>query len=417
VLEDIFVIVALLTITVGLVLPGMLAHAAVEVMKAASKLATGTLADLSDAMEALAAGDLDKAHARVDIVPVVVHTRDELGQMAASFNILQEQVRRTANGLDGAREGLRDARRQLEESNATLESRVQERTAELQATSKKLVESAWHAGMAEIATGILHNVGNVLNSVLVAGSQAEAKVRRSRIGGLNKALELIRQNESSLCVFLSSDPKGRKLPAYLTKLAAAISAEQEEVLTELRTLNQNVEHIKTVINTQQSYARAPAFVEPADLREIVDDALEMNATAMQRDMVDLQREYGEVPIVPMERHKVMQIVANLVSNASWAVRKGSAELKIVKICIGRAQSGNIFVSVTDNGIGIAVEDLARIFEYGFSRREGGHGFGLHSAVLGAKSMGGSLCVCANGPNMGATFRLELPCLIPVAKAA
>jgi len=114
VLEDIFVIVALLTITVGLILPGMVAHAAVEVRNAAGKLATGTLADLSKAMQALAAGNLDDAHARVDITPVVVHTRDELGQMAMSFNTMQEEVKRAATGLDGARDGLRDSRNAAE---------------------------------------------------------------------------------------------------------------------------------------------------------------------------------------------------------------------------------------------------------------------------------------------------------------
>ena len=120
VLEDIFVIVALLTITVGLILPGMYRDAAVEVRNAAGKLATGTLADLSKAMQALAAGNLDNAHARVDITPVVVHTRDELGQMAMSFNIMQEEVKRAATGLDGACDGLAMPGIRLKESKNTL---------------------------------------------------------------------------------------------------------------------------------------------------------------------------------------------------------------------------------------------------------------------------------------------------------
>ncbi len=116
-LEDIFVAVALLTITVGLVLPGLVAHAAEEVSQAAERLTRGTLTDFSRAMQALGVGNLDAAHARVDVVPVLITTQDEVGVMAESFNTLQIEIGRAAMGLDGAREGLRQARRELLDSN------------------------------------------------------------------------------------------------------------------------------------------------------------------------------------------------------------------------------------------------------------------------------------------------------------
>ncbi len=119
-LEDIFVAVAILTISVGLVLPGMIAHAAGEVSRAADSLVTGTLTDFSRAMKALEAGNLDQAHARIHIEPVMVHTHDEIGVMATSFNTMQEQVAEAAGALGGAREGLRQARNELTASNAQL---------------------------------------------------------------------------------------------------------------------------------------------------------------------------------------------------------------------------------------------------------------------------------------------------------
>ena len=119
-LEDIFVAVALLTISVGLVLPGMIAHAVGEIARSAEHLARGTLTDFSHAMQALKEGNLDKAYASVDISPVIVHTRDELGTMAASFNMMQKQVARAAGALAGAREGLRQARDELTASNDEL---------------------------------------------------------------------------------------------------------------------------------------------------------------------------------------------------------------------------------------------------------------------------------------------------------
>ena len=113
VLQDIFVAVALVTITVGLVLPGMIAHAATQVADAADQLATGTLADLTRAMEALADGDLPAARARVDTTKVDVHSTDEVGAMAVSFNTILDEAARAAASLDGAREALRSHQEQL----------------------------------------------------------------------------------------------------------------------------------------------------------------------------------------------------------------------------------------------------------------------------------------------------------------
>lgn len=118
-LEDIFVAVALITVSVGLVLPGMISHTAREVADAADRLANGTLADLTQAMESLASGDLNAVRARVDNRRVVVHTDDELGAMATSFNTMQDEVARAAVALGGAREELRSSRRHLEHLAAT----------------------------------------------------------------------------------------------------------------------------------------------------------------------------------------------------------------------------------------------------------------------------------------------------------
>ena len=132
-LEDVFVGVAILTISVGMVLPGMIAHSAEEISNAAKRLATGTLADFSRAMQALGSGNLEAAHVNVDIRPVIVNSRDEVGEMAESFNAMQAEIGRAAFGLKGAREGLHQAREELVEINASLEQRVEERTAEVSA--------------------------------------------------------------------------------------------------------------------------------------------------------------------------------------------------------------------------------------------------------------------------------------------
>ncbi len=147
-LADIFVAVAMLSITVALVLPGMIAHAATEVSETAKRLASGTLAEFSRAMQALGRGDLAAAHAQVDITPVRVTTRDEVGDMAASFNTLQAEIGLAAHGLDGAREGLRQARDDLTDANTRLEQRVDE----LRRTEEKL-------------SGVLDSIDHVVWSI------------------------------------------------------------------------------------------------------------------------------------------------------------------------------------------------------------------------------------------------------------
>jgi signal transduction histidine kinase/amino acid transporter len=415
ILEDIFVAVALLTITVGLVLPGVIANSAVEVMEAARRLATGTLADFSLAMEALGAGNLEAAHARVDIIPLRVHSRDELGQMAVSFNRMQEEVKRAAVGLDGAREGLRNSRRQLEESNATLERRVQERTTELETAHAKLVDTARQAGMAEVAIGVLHNVGNVLNSVNVAASEVDRKMRRSKAPGLGRVVAMLKEHQADLGQFMERDGKGSELLAYLEDLSQALTLEQKDVLTHLQMLSKNVEHVKEIVSLQQSYATAVPLVEALNIRELLEDALRINQLSLGRHEVNITRKYSDTRFAYGDKHKVLQVLVNLITNAKHAM--AASEVKNLTLSIETGSGGELQVSIRDTGCGIAPENITRIFSYGFTTKKGGHGFGLHSSILAAKEMKGVLTAHSDGPGLGATFVLELPSVAPQAAAA
>lgn len=280
--------------------------------------------------------------------------------------------------------------------------------ARLKKVNEELLTTSRMAGMAEVATSVLHNVGNVLNSVNISASLVSEKVRNSKVANLAKVVSLIQAHAADLSAFFSKDPKGLQLPGYLEKLAARLGEEQAEMSQELTLLCGNVEHIKEIVAMQQSYAKVSGVVETLSASDLVEDALRMNAGALERHQVRVIREFTPMDPIQVEKHKVLQILINLIRNAKYAVDDNKDEDK--RLVLGVSPEGNGFVriSVVDNGMGIPAENLTRIFSNGFTTRKEGHGFGLHSGALAAKELGGSLSVHSDGPGKGAAFTLILP---------
>jgi PAS domain S-box-containing protein len=288
-------------------------------------------------------------------------------------------------------------------------SERKETEAKMAALHRELVETARQAGMAEVASSVLHNVGNVLNCVNVASTLAIERIRNSKVPNLGKAAALILEHVSDLPAFLSEHPKGKQLPGYLSALAAHLDIEREETLNDLSSLGHHIEHIKEIVAMQQSYARVAGVMESLSLNDLVEDALRINEAGMERHSVQVTREYGQVPAFMSEKHKILQILVNLIRNAKYALDDGPSVEKRLVLRTEQAPVGKARVLVIDNGVGIPVENLTRIFAHGFTTRKGGHGFGLHHGALAAKELGGGLIAMSPGPGQGATFVLELPC--------
>jgi PAS domain S-box-containing protein len=279
---------------------------------------------------------------------------------------------------------------------------------ELEEVNKRLLETSRQAGMAEVATGVLHNVGNVLNSVNVSATLVCERLRQSKLASLVKTVALLREREADLGAFVTQDPKGKMIPGFLGTLSEHLNAEQAEILKELQSLTKNIEHIKDIVAMQQSYARVSGVMETLNMAELVEDALQINAAALARHGIQVVREFDDVPPVSVDKHKVLQILINLMQNAKYAIdeyRQTDKRLVIgLKLCV----PGRVRISIKDNGVGIKPENLTRVFSHGFTTKKHGHGFGLHSGALAAKEMGGSLTAHSDGPGTGAIFTLELP---------
>jgi PAS domain S-box-containing protein len=295
---------------------------------------------------------------------------------------------------------------------AVVEDITEQRRAEeeLERVHKQLLVASRQAGMAEVATNVLHNVGNVLNSVNVSASMVSERIKRSKCAGLARVADLLTEHAGDLATFLSG-AQGKHLPVYLQELAAQLISERDAAVAELTAVRSNVEHIKEIVAMQQGYAKRGGITDTVDVRMLVEDSLRMNEGAFSRHGVTIVREFEDVPLVQVDKHKVLQILVNVVRNAKYACAEAAGGTKCVTVRV-RAAHGSILLSVSDTGVGIPKENLERIFNHGFTTRADGHGFGLHSSALAAKQLGGSLQAESAGPGQGATFTLTLPLTSP-----
>jgi PAS domain S-box-containing protein len=280
--------------------------------------------------------------------------------------------------------------------------------AELDISQKQLMEASRRAGMAEIATNVLHNVGNILNSVAVSAGMVRSALRTSRAKGLKQAVELMDRHAERLGDFMASDDKGRLLPGYLRDISLALRHEQEEMIAELEHLGRGIDHIRDVVTMQQSYASRAGTVASVRINDLVEDAVRINEQKLARDNVMIVRELGAVPKAQLDRARVLQILVNLIGNASEALRESPLDARRITVRADAGAGDRLRLSVRDEGEGISDVNLTRIFAHGFTTRKHGHGFGLHSCAQAAAEMKGSLAVHSEGPGRGATFTLELP---------
>lgn len=302
-----------------------------------------------------------------------------------------------------------EAERKIAEARLVLQQKAE---ADLRAAQDQLVTASRQAGMAEVATGVLHNVGNVLTSVNVSVHQIKDAVQASPVNKLTRAAEMIDAHESDLGTYLTADPRGKFIPGYVSELAKMLGQENAAMLTEVENLVRGVDHIKQVVQFQQNYAKPSTVFEVMNPADLLEDALRLNLIALDRHGVTIERHVDDIGPVKIDKHKTLQILVNLISNAKNAMcdLNGNAERRLTLGMKAVEADGEqrLRISVQDNGVGIAPENLALIFAHGFTTRKDGHGFGLHSAANSAREMNGTLEVFSAGPNQGATFTLDIP---------
>lgn len=300
---------------------------------------------------------------------------------------------------------------ELEELSERLKAEIVERQrfqAERDRMHQALMDASRQAGMAEISTGVLHNVGNAVTGANVIAESLADKLTKSRTPLLTKAVSLISEHQSDLPQFLSSDARGRQLPELLTQLAEHLNRELTDSQHEIGALCDSLQHVKEIVVAQQSFAKGSNVIEQVELKGLVEQAISLAKSAIDRHRIEIRLNARGNPAAACDRSKVQQVVMNLLLNAKDAIRDSEATVREIRIDLGHVSDSCVYVEVADSGGGIPADVAHRMFSNGFTTKADGHGFGLHYSALAIKGMGGTLEFRNDPERHGAVFRLELP---------
>lgn len=285
---------------------------------------------------------------------------------------------------------------------------------ELERVHEQLRVSARQAGMTEVATSILHNVGNVLTGINVCATLVADGLKRSKAPDVCRVAALLQAQGAKLPEFMASE-RGKLVPDYVQALGEQLVRDNDAALGHMAALRKSLEHVGNAVAMQQNYAKITSVRETVSIVDLVEDSLRLSAAAFARRGIELHRDFEPTPPIIVDKHKVLQILVNLIRNAGYACDESQKKDKTLTIRV-RGDATHVRISVVDNGVGIAPENMSRLFTHGFTTRPSGHGFGLHSGAIAARQLGGSLRAESAGPGQGATFILDVPREPPEAAA-
>jgi len=367
---------------------------------------TSPLDKLTQATEQIAEGDYDTV--------VDVRVNNEIGLLSKSFDHMRIKTKETLDQLLENQKQINEknvtlelTQNELKDLNLNLEQKVIARTAELKDTQEQLLESARAAGVAEVAINVLHNIGNVLNSVNVINQTNYEIIKKSKTNALHKTTELLTENTDHIADYLSSDPRGKKIPELFVKLAIALKEENSSLEENSYRMLNSISMMTNIISTQQEYAKTDLLQENIQLSSILDEAISIQANLIKTHHVQLIRHYQKVPDICAEKAKVYQILNNLLVNAIQASTDYKDIDHIIDLDIYQ-QDESIIFEIKDDGVGIKKEDLTKVFHHGYTTKKTGHGFGLHSCANLMSEMHGEIYAESQGIGKGACFKLAFP---------
>ncbi len=301
--------------------------------------------------------------------------------------------------------------KELKTVNRQLHDEVQMRVraeTDRERLTRKLLQASRQAGLSEVATGVLHTVGNVINSINVSADTIIDRLTDARLDRLDETISQLGLASPDLGESPSKSPRTRQLLQYLSLVSENLKDQHLEIACEVQLMRKSVTHISEVVSMQQSYARVSGAAERFSVTEVCDRAIRIQQADLDKHEIEVVRDYQDLPDVCSEPHKILQIIVDLISNAKFAVQHSRSIGGKIVISISLNEKNSLTITVQDNGMGISPENQKQIFQHGFTTRPGGNGFGLHNSILAAHELNGALECFSNGAGQGARFELTLP---------
>ncbi|MDQ8201425.1 ATP-binding protein [Pelagicoccus sp. SDUM812003] len=325
---------------------------------------------------------------------------------------LERLVQERTNELEQHASLLTERNEELKEKTIALESTTSSLTEALEQLKKAqnhLVDTARTAGKAEVAINVLHSVGNTLNSVNTSVHVIARTLEASKSLKLRRIAALLEENQRDIANYLATDPRGCKIPEYLTSLSKAIDEEIAELSCETKSIESDLQHIKRIVSEQQNHAKNTGVIEEVNLYDLFETAVSIVCNDPFASKIEFCNTISEDITVTSDRSQLLDIIVNLVSNSLDAIKERKVELgSIAATASPSKDSMYICLGIHDNGIGIEAKIQNNVFQHGFTTKTNGHGFGLHSAANSAKRLGGRLSLTSHGVNKGAKATLKIP---------
>jgi DNA-binding LacI/PurR family transcriptional regulator/signal transduction histidine kinase len=272
----------------------------------------------------------------------------------------------------------------------------------LDSSYKKLVEHAQREGMADIAADILHNIGNILNSISVSAHMMENSVKSAPFDDLLRANRLLEANMERLEDFIRNDRKGKILMRFYLKLGESMEKLREQLIYNANRLSTKLNSINEIIAAQQNYAGVASQPEELSIAAILEDALKVHAASLDKYRITVERDYRANPRLVVQRAKLFYIFVNLINNARDSMTETPLNERRLSISIYEDGSESC-VRISDTGRGIAEGAIDKVFDYGYSVKDERRGFGLHSSSSYMAEMGGVILAESAGIGKGQAF--------------
>lgn len=355
-----------------------------------SRIIYNSIKTLNEGINRVQGGDLDS------VIPGASLSVKEFRNLAEAFNVMTVK--------------LKDSYRQLDEYGKSLEIKVEARTHELKKAQQELMRQAHEAGMAEMAVGVLHNIGNALTPAKVKTVLIAKRLKQSPLlTHLSPVMSRISQAVAQIPEMPAEEKE--RIGEIVTLLPQTIAEEYNEVVEELESVSSKQEHIEHIIRLQMQYAHVSEAAEEIDLVKIVDDAIEMLDDSMRKRNIKIIKEVSSVPLVRIEKSKMIQVVVNLIKNAYEATDETTSDQPHVHISVFSERDPSVVVlSIKDNGVGFQPSEAEKLFKFGYTTKDRGTGFGLHSCANYIIANHGTIKAVSEGTGKGAEFIIQLPAM-------